>query len=112
MSIPPAKLDSEPCNDKPTASPIAPRIATNEEVPMPSLSIKVTNNNTLKTQSKISARNLLRVGSRFLLIIIFRISLLIIRIAYRPINRIIKAEITCGEYSNIFVMKMFAYCSM
>ena len=32
IRIPPAKLEREPCNDKPIAKPAAPKIATNEEV--------------------------------------------------------------------------------
>lgn len=97
INMPPAKLDKDPCRDKPTAKPMAPKIATNEEVSIPSLEIKVTNNNTLSTQSKISARNLEIVGSTSLLIIIFLINLLINLIIYNPKNKIRNAEISLGE---------------
>ena len=43
LGIPPAKFDNEPCNDRPTANPAAPKIATNEEVSIPSFEITVTN---------------------------------------------------------------------
>ena len=39
ISIPPAKLDREPCSDKPTAKPAAPKIATKEEDSIPSFEI-------------------------------------------------------------------------
>jgi hypothetical protein len=42
IKIPPAKLESEPCKDKPIAKPAAPRTATKEDVSIPSLEITVT----------------------------------------------------------------------
>ena len=77
--MPPAKLESDPWRDKPTASPIAPRIATKEDVSIPSFEMKETNKMIRKTQSKISARNFVSVGSRFLFTIILLMNLLMRR---------------------------------
>ena len=63
------------------------------------LEIKVTNNKSLEDQSKLSAKNLDKVGSNSLFSMIFLAKRLIIRIAYSPTKRIIKAEISFGEYS-------------
>ena len=79
--MPPAKLESDPCSDKPTAKPAAPRMATNEVVSMPNFEIKVTNNNTRITQRRMSAKNRDKVGSKSRLTIILRTILLINRIA-------------------------------
>ncbi|MNG22912.1 hypothetical protein D3C84_1074550 [compost metagenome] len=97
ISIPPAKFESEPCNDKPTAKPIAPKIATNDEVGTPRFEITVTNNKIRKAHSNMSARNLDKVGSKFLLIIMFLMILFVNLMAYKPINKIKKAEINFGE---------------
>ena len=105
ISIPPAKFERDPCKDNPTAKPAAPRIATKEEVSIPNLDIKVTNSNTRKTQINISAKNLDKVGSKFLFIIIFFANLLIKRIAYNPTIKITNAEINLGEYSKSAFIK-------
>ena len=81
INTPPAKLDNEPCNDKPTAKPIAPRIATKEEVSIPSLEIKVTKSKKRIVQSKLSAKKTDNVASNPLLNIIFLTKRLISRIA-------------------------------
>ena len=97
ISIPPAKLDSDPCNERPTAKPAAPSMATKEELSMPSFEITVTNNNTRKAQSKISARNFESVGSKLFLTITFLTIRLVIFIAYSPIINKKTAEINLGE---------------
>ena len=53
IKIPPAKLERDPCKDKPTANPAAPNMATKEDVSMPNLEITVTNN-TIRNVQKIT----------------------------------------------------------
>lgn len=71
MSMPPAKLDNEPCSESPMAKPAAPNTATKEELSMPSLEITVTKSSTRSAQSKMSARNFESVGSKLFLSITF-----------------------------------------
>ena len=71
MSMPPAKLDNEPCSESPMAKPAAPNTATNDELSMPSLEITVTKSSTRSAQSKMSARNFESVGSKLFLSITF-----------------------------------------
>ena len=81
IKTPPAKFDSEPCKDKPTAKPTAPRMATNEEVSIPSLEIKVMKSKKRIAQSKLSAKKADNVGSNSRLTIILLTKRLISRIA-------------------------------
>ena len=101
INIPPAKFDSEPCNDKPIAKPAAPKIATNDEVSIPSFEMNETSNKTFKTQFKISSKNFDNVASISRATIIFREKFLMIFITYKPINNNKKAPTSFGQKSKI-----------
>ena len=81
INIPPAKLDNEPCKESPIAKPAAPRMVIKEEVSIPNFEIKVTKSKSRIAQSKLSAKNLDKVGSTSRLIIVFLTKRLTNRIA-------------------------------
>ena len=97
INIPPAKLDSDPCNDKPIASPAAPKIATNEDDSTPSLVTTATNKSIFNPQNKISDKNSIKVGSIPRFIIIFRNILFTIFIDQLPKMYKSIAPISFGE---------------
>ena len=72
-------------------------VATNEEVSMPNLEMKVMKSKKRNIQSKLSAKKVDNVGSNSRLIIILLTKRLISLTAYNPMKRIIKAEINFGE---------------
>ena len=97
--IPPAKFDNEPCNDRPTANPAAPKIATNEEVSIPSFEITVTNKRMRSVQKIRFPIKFERVNSTLRFIINFLAVLVIKLVAQSPTKSIITATTNFGEYS-------------
>ena len=101
IKIPPAKFESEPCNDKPIAKPAAPKIATNDEVSIPSFDITVTKRSILRVQKMRLPINVDNVTSTFRFIMIFLAVLVMKLVAHNPTNRITTATTNFGEYSKI-----------
>ena len=103
MRIPPEKLESDPCNDNPTAKPAAPRMATNEDVPTPSCVITVIKSKMRKVQKRMLAKKLDNVGSNFLSIMSFLTILMINRMAKIPAISKTIAEIKLGAKATILL---------
>ena len=99
IKIPPAKLESEPCKDKPIAKPAAPNIATKEVVGIPNFEITVIKTRMRKDQKikfPIKVESVISTSRR---IIIFFAVLVMMLVNQRPIKRIPNEMAKLGKYS-------------
>ena len=93
---PPAKFDNEPCKAKPTAKPAAPKIVTNEVVPMPIIPATVTIKITFKPTDNKLNKNVRNETSKSFLSIAFEAILASRLMNHKPINKTKNAPINFG----------------